>query len=84
MYSFIHYPSPQGTLTVAEENGALTALVIEGQKYADRHLAGEGREEETPVLRAAARWLDDYFAGENPDPTALPLSPKGTAFQLRV
>ncbi len=84
MYSFIHYPSPLGTLTVAEENGALTALVIEGQKYADRHLAGEGREEETPVLRAAARWLDDYFAGENPDPTALPLSPKGTAFQLRV
>ena len=63
MYCFIRYPSPLGTLTVAEEKGALTALVIEGQKYADRHLAGEGQEEETPVLRAAARWLDAYFAG---------------------
>ena len=84
MYCFIRYPSPLGTLTVAEENGALTALVIEGQKYADRHLAGEGQEEETPVLRAAARWLDAYFAGENPAVSTLPLAPAGTAFQQRV
>ncbi len=84
MYCFIRYPSPLGTLTVAEEKGALTALVIEGQKYADRHLAGEGQEEETPVLRAAARWLDAYFAGENPAVSTLPLAPAGTAFQQRV
>ena len=84
MYCFIRYPSPLGTLTVAEEKGALTTLVIEGQKYADRHLAGEGQEEETPVLRAAARWLDAYFAGENPAVSTLPLAPAGTAFQQRV
>lgn len=84
MYSFIHYPSPLGMLTVAEENGVLTALVIEGQKYAERHLAGEGREQETPLLRAARRWLDGYFSGRNPDPAALPLSPGGTTFQQRV
>ena len=84
MYCFIRYPSPLGTLTVAEEKGALTALVIEGQKYADRHLAGEGQEEETPVLRAAARWLDADFAGENPAVSTLPLAPAGTAFQQRV
>ena len=74
MYDYIRYSSPLGMLTVAAENGALTALVIEGQKYADRHLAGEGRECETPVLRRARCWLDDYFAGKNPDASALPLS----------
>ena len=84
MYDYIRYSSPLGMLTVAAENGALTALVIEGQKYADRHLAGEGREGETPVLRRARCWLDDYFAGKNPDASALPLSPKGTAFQRAV
>ena len=84
MYDYIRYSSPLGMLTVAAENGALTALVIEGQKYADRHLAGEGREGETPVLRRARCWLDDYFAGKNPDVSALPLSPKGTAFQRAV
>ena len=84
MYDYIRYSSPLGMLTVAAENGALTALVIEGQKYADRHLAGEGQECETPVLRRARCWLDDYFAGKNPDASALPLSPGGTAFQQAV
>ena len=84
MYDYIRYSSPLGMLTVAAENGALTALVIEGQKYAERHLAGEGRECETPVLHRARCWLDDYFAGKNPDASALPLSPGGTAFQQAV
>jgi methylated-DNA-[protein]-cysteine S-methyltransferase len=29
-------------------------------------------------------WLDGYFAGENPDPNALPLGPKGSDFQQAV
>ena len=36
------------------------------------------------MLRRARCWLDDYFAGKNPDASALPLSPKGTAFQRAV
>ena len=84
MYDYIHYDSPLGTLTIAAEHDALTALVIEGQKYEDRHLAGTGRERETPVLREAKLWLDRYFAGQRPDPADLKLSPKGTAFQQRV
>ena len=68
MYDYILYDSPLGRLTVAAEDEALTALVIAGQKYAERHLTGEGRERETPTLREAKAWLDRYFAGERPDP----------------
>ena len=84
MYDYIHYRSPLGMLTVTAEGGTLTALVIDGQKYADRHLAGEGKERETPVLHAARLWLDAYFAGEAPEVSGLPLSPKGTGFQKKV
>ena len=84
MYDYIRYCSPLGILTVTAEGGALTALVIAGQKYADRHLAGEGVEHETPVLHAAKLWLDAYFSREAPDTTDLPLSPKGTTFQKKV
>ena len=84
MYDYIRYCSPLGMLTVTAEGGALTALVIDGQKYAELHLAGKGTEHETPVLHAAKRWLDAYFSGDAPDATDLPLSPKGTAFQEKV
>ena len=84
MYDYIRYRSPLGLLIVAAEGEALTVLVFEGQKYARQHLAGEGEERETPVLRAARLWLDAYFAGERPDAAALPLSPRGTNFQRAV
>ena len=84
MYDYIRYRSPLGMLTVAAEGEALTALVFEGQKYVRQHLAGEGQERETPVLRTARHWLDAYFAGERPDAAALPLSPRGTDFQRAV
>ena len=84
MYNYIRYRSPLGMLTVTAEGGTLTALVIDGQKYAERHLAGEGTEHETPVLLAARLWLDAYFAGKAPEVSGLPLSPKGTGFQKKV
>lgn len=84
MYDYIRYRSPLGMLTVAAEGEALTAVVFEGQKYVRQHLAGEGQERETPVLRTARHWLDAYFAGERPDAAVLPLSPRGTDFQRAV
>ncbi len=41
-------------------------------------------EADARVLRAAASWLDDYFAGEAPSPAAVRLAPAGTDFQKRV
>ncbi len=84
MYDYIYYGSPLGKLVVAAEGDAVTALVIKGQKYEEKHLAGEGRLNETPVLAQARIWLDRYFEGGAPDPAALKLAPKGTAFQQRV
>ena len=84
MYDCIRYSSPLGVLTVRADYENLSALVIEGQKYSGYHLAGEGQERETPVLRSARLWLDRYFEGKNPDIALLPLAPKGTAFQKRV
>ena len=41
-------------------------------------------EADARVLRAAASWLDGYFAGEAPSPAAVPLASAGTDFQKRV
>ena len=46
--------------------------------------AAEWDEADALALRAAASWLDDYFAGEAPSPAAVPLAPTGTDFQRRV
>ena len=84
MYDFIRYSSPLGMLTIAAKDDQLTALVIDGQKYAAEHLAGEGRKRDTPVLNKARLWLDRYFAGNNPGTADLPLAPKGTLYQKKV
>lgn len=65
--------SPLGPLRLTGAGGAVTALDW-----------GAGPPDDSdPVLEAAARQLDEYFAGRR---TAfdLPLRPAGTAFQKRV
>ena len=59
-----HYQSPLGNILLAADTVGLTGLWFEGQKYCYGALQGEVlREEDTPILRKAAHWLDDYFAG---------------------
>ena len=84
MAEVINYPSPLGMLTVAAEENQITVLVIDGQKYMERHLKGKNTEREAPILKQAEQWLDRYFSGEKPDPAELSLSPKGSEFQKRV
>ena len=46
--------------------------------------AAEWDEANALALRAAAAWLDGYFAGEAPSPVCVPIAPAGTDFQQRV
>lgn len=75
------YESPLGTLTLAEENGAITGLWIAGQKYFPQTLGPEG---DSPALMQAKSWLDRYFRGENPPIGELHLAPAGTPFRQAV
>lgn len=75
--------SPLGILTLACEDGHLTGLWMQGQRYfPDTGAWIEAPEE--PVLIQTRQWLAEYFAGSRPEPGALPLAPAGTEFQKRV
>ena len=72
-----------GTLCIASADDALTGVWFEGQAHAPQGLAGE-RHDDHPLLRRAARQLQDYLDG-SPAPLDLPLHPTlGTAFQRQV
>ena len=78
------YASPMGKIGLsADEHGALTGLWFVGQKYAPLPEQNDEGGTPPPVLQKAARWLDAYFAGENP-PIDFPLAPQGSAFQREV
>ena len=80
----ITYPSPLGELTLASDGSALTGLWIKGQKYFGSGVESWEEKGDIPVFAEVSRWLDDYFAGEQPDPQILPLAPSGTDFRCRV
>lgn len=77
--------SPVGNLCLAAEGGFLVGLWMEGQRffgapYGMLPSCGEA----DGVLSEAIAWLDAYWAGQAPSPTALPLASRGTAFRQRV
>ncbi len=67
------FDSPIGKLTVYGDDNVLTRLEF-GAAESDTP---------TPLLRCAARQLEQYFAGERRF-FELPLQPRGTDFQLKV
>lgn len=80
-----HYESPIGSLLLAEKNGALAGLWIEGQKYYLGALREERQEnKESKILRDAKNWLDRYFKGEKPAVCELVLAPEGSQFRKAV
>ena len=75
------FGSPYGI----DEAVARSALDLTSPVSRDVILAEAGWDEaDARALRAAASWLDGYFAGEAPSPAAVPLAPAGTDFQQRV
>lgn len=70
--------TPVGTLMIEEEDGAITALQIDGD--------AEDKAEEFPasaLLQETKRQLEEYFAGTRKQ-FDLPLRPKGTEFQKKI
>lgn len=61
------YESPLGRITLASDGEALIGLWFDGQKYDRSLLRGECGEKDLPVFAEAARWLDCYFGGSEPD-----------------
>ena len=78
------YASPLGPLLLSSEGDALTGLWLPGQKHFAAGLDPAAAEGSTPALRAAAEWLDAYFAGRRPEPSALRLAPRGSGFQRLI
>ena len=78
-----HYDSPMGGILLAADEVGLTGLWFDGQKYFARDLPEKRIEQETYALAEARRWLDLYFAGQEPG-FLPPLHPAGSAFQQAV
>lgn len=78
-----HYQSPLGGILLAADEIGLTGLWFEGQKYFALYLDKEHEEKEVPVFETAKKWLDIYFAGNEPD-FQVPLHFTGTEFQNEV
>ena len=78
-----HYVSPLGGMLLAADEQGLTGLWFDGAKYFAANLPEKREEKRTPILDEAARWLDLYFAGRQPD-FMPPLHLIGSDFRQRV
>lgn len=82
-YHYTMFASPIGDLTLIAGDDALAAILFADQGL-DRFRRGVPvRDDDHPVLRAAAAQLTDYFAGERSG-FDLPLDFGGTDFQRSV
>jgi len=75
--------SPLGAITLASNGKAIIGLWFDGQKHDRGILSSECQDQDLPIFAEAEKWLDCYFAGNEPDFTpalALDCSP----FRLEV
>ena len=82
--TYVHdYSSPVGRILLAANEDSLIGLWFYGAKYFAAGLESERSEALTPVLKQAARWLDVYFSGNEPD-FMPPLELHGSPFRRLV
>ncbi len=85
MYYSTTYASPIGNITLACDENSLVGLWTDGQKYYGDTIPERMMEKDnSPILAAAKKWLDKYFAGKKPDISELPLAPIGGEFRQGV
>lgn len=78
-----HYASPLGRILIAADEQGLTGLWFDNQKYFADTLPKDAVAQSTSILADAARWLDIYFSGQEPD-FLPPLHPTGSEFRKAV
>lgn len=79
------YHSPVGKITLASDGKNLVGAWFEGQKY----FANSVKEtmylnDKLDIFEKAKIWLDEYFAGKQPNIQDLPLAPSGSTFRQAV
>ena len=85
MYYGTSYKSPVGDIFLASDENNIIGLWIGRQKYIDKTMPKDIREnDKPPIIRAGVQWLDDYFAGKNPKLSGLSLAPIGSQFRQEV
>jgi methylated-DNA-[protein]-cysteine S-methyltransferase len=83
MTHYLHVQSPLGAMLVAAQAEQLAGIWFEGQKY-HPDPSGWRHRPDDPLLREAARQLDDYYQHRR-QAFSLPLSEqRGTPFQRQV
>ncbi|USS86179.1 methylated-DNA--[protein]-cysteine S-methyltransferase [Fructilactobacillus cliffordii] len=79
------YQSPLGPILLVSNENALVGLWFHGQQhYAAHYQLDHIPNQLTEPIRLAENWLDQYFAGQNPDPQLVPVKPAVMPFQKRV
>jgi methylated-DNA-[protein]-cysteine S-methyltransferase len=77
------YQAPLGAITASAQDGAITGLWFDGQKYFPPDADAWSEMPDYPVFTQLNAWLDAYFAGENPS-VIFPLAPYGSPFRQVV
>lgn len=79
------YTSPIGNITIASDGESIVGLWLDGQKYFADTVKDEMVENNNlQVFLETKKWLDRYFAHQNPDICELTLAPIGNEFRQEV
>jgi len=85
MYYSTTYLSPLGPLLLASVGENIVGLWNENQKYFGATIAQEMVvRDDLAVFKSAKTWLDQYFSGDRPLISDLPLAPTGGDFRKAV
>ncbi|WP_429971753.1 methylated-DNA--[protein]-cysteine S-methyltransferase [Fructilactobacillus sp. Tb1] len=80
-----YYDSPLGKITLLSNAKNLLGLWFNDQKfYGGKYDLKKVEVGTTPIIEQAKKWLDDYFAGKEPDPLKIPVDTQVTDFRKRV
>lgn len=85
MFYKTDYKSPVGEIVLASDESNIIGLWIGKQKYLDSTMPKNMiRKDNLEVLEEGIAWLEDYFAGNNPELSRLSIAPIGGRFRQKV